>query len=70
MQTHMILFVGSMQNSGVDLNTQENDNHAGRDPVNVFPYACSDLSSRKNNTSKKKLFSAACVNQLYYIQLQ
>ena len=29
--------------------TQDDDNHAGRDPMNLSPNACNCLSTRKNN---------------------
>ena len=35
--------------------TQDDDNHAGRDPMNLSPYACSGLSTRKNNRSPADL---------------
>ena len=35
--------------------TQDYDNHAGCDPMNLTPYACSGLSTRKNNRSLKNI---------------
>ena len=35
--------------------TEDADNHAGRDPMNLSPYACSGLSTRKNNRTEKKI---------------
>ena len=35
--------------------TQDDDNHARRDPMNLSPYACSGLSTRKNNRTEKSL---------------
>ena len=31
----------------------QDDNHAGRDPMNLSPYACSGLTTRKNNRNEK-----------------
>ena len=35
--------------------TQDDDNHAGCDPMNLSPYACSGLTTRKNNRTEKKI---------------
>ena len=34
--------------------TQDDDNHAGRHPMNLSPYACSGLTTRKKNRTEKK----------------
>ena len=33
--------------------THDDDNHARRDPMNLSPYVCSGLSTRKNSRMKK-----------------
>ena len=37
--------------------TQDDDNHAGRDPMNLSLYACSGLTTRKNNRAEKRILS-------------
>jgi hypothetical protein len=45
--------------------TQDDDNHAGRDPMNLSPYAFSGLSSHKNNRIQLNWIDINCKGWFY-----